>query len=289
MSEILVAQGSLEYDFEAAKEYLNGQLELYRGMVFTEDKKKEAKETVAELRKEKKAFQDRCKEVKKEYLKPLDDFMDKASKLSDMYDEPINFINDQISAFEAERIAEKRKAVSDIYDEFVPEEDIREIIPLTKIYDSHWDNTTFSMNSIKDGIMGYKETVKNGLTTLKSMNSEAEDKALETFKQTLDLTKAILVITDYEAQKREIVERERARIKAEEEERIRRDERAKIAAEEEKAVAVEQARAEVVDFLTPKDIEAPVKRYIYNIALTPDAKEKLETYMNSVGIEFDLC
>ena len=39
--------------------------------------------------------------------------------------------------------------------------------------------------------------------------------------------------------------------------------------------------------LIPDDMEARVASYIYRILLTPDAKGKLEMFMDSVGIEWE--
>lgn len=62
-------------------------------------------------------------------------------------------------------------------------------------------------------------------------------------------------------------------------------------AEEEKAAAVEQARAEaaqeVIDGLIPNDGDE-TELYEYRISLSADAKEKLEMYMDSVGIEWEM-
>ena len=62
-------------------------------------------------------------------------------------------------------------------------------------------------------------------------------------------------------------------------------------AEEEKAAAVEKARKEAaqeaVDSLIP-DEDEDEELYEYRISLSADAKEKLELYMNSVGIEWEI-
>ena len=63
-------------------------------------------------------------------------------------------------------------------------------------------------------------------------------------------------------------------------------------AEAEKAAAVEQARAEaaqeVVDSLIPDDLSGESSLYEYRMSLTADAKEKLEMYLESIGIEWEL-
>lgn len=303
MDEIIVKQtiGTLDANFDEMKEKLNAQLDEYRNLVFTEETKKQAKETVAELRKGKKELADRCKAVKKEWLVPLDTFMEKADGLAKMFDEPIDYINSQIEAFETRRIESKRNEISNIYADLVVEEELMGLVPLTKIYNPKWENATFSAKEIRAEIMAHKENAKNALVTIKGMHTDMEEKAIDMFAHTLDLPQVIIFINNYENQKKEVLEREREQMRREEEERIRAEERRKIEAEqraerekaealakaeEEKAVAVEEARAEVVETFIPTDNEEEETAYQYTLMLTPDAKEKVEMFLNSIGVEF---
>ena len=71
--------------------------------------------------------------------------------------------------------------------------------------------------------------------------------------------------------------------KREEIERAAREsERLKIQHEQE----IEEARNEVIEALTP-DVSGHEDTYVYTIKLTEDAKEKLDMYLTSVGIDFD--
>lgn len=305
--EVQVQQqaGKITCDFESGKTYLNERLEEYRNVVFTEDSKKEAKATVASLRKEKKAFTDRVKEVRDEYMKPLEEFAAKAKELADMYDQPINFINGQVSAFEQRRIEEKKEQIKDLYLECLG--DMQAELPLNKIYNSKWENATTNPTQIRREMMERKETVKQGLDAIRQMHSDSEEKAVAMFLESYDLTKSILYINQYEQQKKEILAREQ-------QERIRREERAKLeaeqrerealaraerdkqealaAAEAEKLAAVEQAKEEaaqeVIDSMIPQDLEGSSNLYEYRMALTAEAKEKLEMYLTSVGIDWEL-
>lgn len=305
--EVMVTQkaGVISCDFDSAKSYLNDQLEIYRGMVFTEDSKKDAKSTIAELRKQKSAFSDRVKEVKKEYMKPFDDFQKKANELIALYDEPILFINDQVNAFERKRVEEKQKRIEEIYDEFM--DDMKDILPLKKIYNTKWENTTFTEKKIKDDMTSIRLTVIKGLEAIRQMKSDVEETAIQMFLQSFDVTKAIMYINNHERQKAEILAREQERVRREEEERIRREERQKLEAEQrhaeelrqaellaaqEKQKAVEQAKAEaeqsVIDSFIPTEAESDLTTYVYHITLSADAKNKLEMFMDSVGIEYEL-
>lgn len=302
---VTVAQsGVIHCDLEAGKAYLRERLAEFQGVIFTEETKKDAKDTVAMLRKEKKAFADRIKEVKAEYMAPFEEFSKQALELVEMFDEPINFINGQVADFEKKRVEEKKQFIAQLYEECIS--DMADVLPLTKIYSPKWENAATSKKAIREELMTRKEAAKTAIATIKEMNSDVEEIALNMYRESFDLTKCILYINQHEAQKREILAREQERVRREEEEHIRREERAKMEAErraqaemetalrraeEEKLAAVEAAKTEaaqeVIESLIP-DVEGVSSLYEYRISLTADQKEKLEIYMGSVGIDWEL-
>ncbi|MCH5271606.1 MAG: DUF1351 domain-containing protein [Lachnospiraceae bacterium] len=301
----------IQCDFEKAKAYLAERLQEYQGVIFTEDTKADAKKTVAELRKEKKAFEDRVKEVKKEYMKPFEVFHGQAQELIEMYEQPITFINTQVADFERKRVAERQEYIKNLYNEFIC--DMAEVLPLSRIYNEKWENATTSKKAICDEIIGWRDEARNAINAIKGMHSEAEEKALAIYMDTLDLSKAMLHISQYEAQKQEIMAREQERLRQEEQERIRREERAKLEAEqraieaerraqEEKEAALRQAEAEteaavaaareeaaqeVIDSLIAMG-DGVANLYEYRLSMTDEQKEKLELYLNSVGIDWEM-
>ena len=72
----------------------------------------------------------------------------------------------------------------------------------------------------------------------------------------------------------------------------REKQEALAAAETEKQAAVElakeEAAQEVIDAMIPQDLEGESNLYEYRFALTAEAKEKLEMYLTSVGIDWEL-
>ena len=302
--DIIVRQsnGVIEENFTEAKAYLQEQLNAYKGVVFTEDTKTDAKNTVANLRKDKKALQDKVKAVKVEYMKPFDEFNAKANELLTLYDEPIDYINGQVAEFEERRKQEKKEQIEAIYAELVPEEEWQNVIPLRKIYNSKWENATTTVKSIKEEIMSRKQDVKTAYTAIKALHSDFEDKAIDMYNANYDLNATMAYIEKWEAERKEWeqnqkekLEVEQKRQQAELEERIRQEERAKIAmeqqAQEEKKQAVteaiEQTKQQTIDGFVPTSDEKPTD-YTYMIRLNSEAKEKLEMFMDSVGIDY-LC
>lgn len=325
--EVKVVQkaGSISCDFEGAKAYLKEQLSAYNGMVFTEDTKKSAKETVADLRKQKKALAERVKEVKEEYMAPFDRFNAMAQELYLLYDEPINFINGQVEGFEKRRVEEKRALIREAYGELMV--GMEDVLPLERIYDKKWENATTTQKAIRAAMMERKDAAKQAIATIREMGSDVEEAAMAMYLETYDVQKCILYITNHEKQKQEILAREQERIRREEEERIRREEREKLEAERRAAEELqrvrERAEAEVQEAIADAEkvaaeanaaiaeVGAMVERareeaaqetidrfipdgggeedlYEYRMSLSKDAKDKLETYMDSVGIEWEM-
>lgn len=284
--------GSINCDLETVKEELKHEIELYSKTVFTEETKVQAKNTVANLRKQKKAFEDEIRHAKNIWMKPFEEFQQKAFEVVDMFDEPINYINGQVSVFEEKRIHEKRKAIELIYRDIIDTEQFEFWIPLSKIYNPKWENATYSEKNIREDIFNVKQKVKDGINTLKLMNSEAEEEAINIFLNGYDITRAILHITTYENTKREIMRKEEERIRKETEERIRREEREKIQAEQKKEeeikVAKEEAKAEVIESLIPEQTSEPSVIYTYRLNMTPSAKEKFEMYLDSIGLDYEV-
>lgn len=292
-------------NFEQVKQAIQSVLAEYKGAVFTEDSKAYAKKHVASLRAQKKTFQDNLKKEKKKYMQPWEEFEAQAKQLINMYDEPIDLINGQVQAFEEKRIAEKKQLIEKIYSEMIAEE-LLQYIPLEKIYNAKWENATFKERDIRQEMFELSEKTKKDIQTISNMESDAVPKALSMYQTSLDLTEAISYINSYERQKQEILAKEQERKRQEEEERIRREERERMLAEQrakeeqeaalqqaevEKQIAVEQAKEEgaqeVIDSLIP-DADGETSLYEYRISLSDDAKMKLEMYMDSVGIEWEL-
>lgn len=311
-------RAKISCNFEQVEQAIQDILSEYRGAVFTEDSKTYAKKHVASLRAQKKTLQDNLREEKKKYMEPWEAFEAQVKKLIALYDEPIGLIHGQVQAFEEARIEKKRQLIGQIYGELVPAE-LEDYISLNRIYDKRWENATASEKSIRKDISEIAEKTRKDIAMIQEMDSEAVPKALSLYKTSLDLTEAVSYINSYERQKQEILKREQERIRREEEEQIRQAERERIQeeqrarevqeaavrqaeiekaealrqAEEEKAAAVEQAKAEatqeVIDsFIPDAGEEAERSLYPYNVLASPSEREKLEMFMDSVGIEWEV-
>ena len=290
---LLVEQknGSIETNFEEIKVALAAGLEEYKGMVFTAESQPEAKRTVASLRKLKKAMNDRRIEIKKTFMAPYTNFEAQVKELDKLIDEPIDFISGQIEEFERRRVEAKKAMICEIYTGIMAEHGtVMEYLPLDRIYDSRWENSTTTQKAITEAITAHVEHVEKDLDTIRAMESEFEDKGLAKYRATLELSDAITAMNQYQKQKEEILRRQ-----AEEEQR-KAEEEARRAAEEEQRKATlvheEPAAPEVVpDVALEEEKEvrsatAPEGTVRYEVVADPFQIAQLEAAMREYGIKF---
>lgn len=290
---VQLQKGIIEANFDSIKAALSAELETYKGMVFTEESKKDAKDTVAYLRKFRKALDDKRKEIKNAYMAPCDAFEAQVNELKKQVDEPINFINQQIAEFERKRIEEKQALIKNIYADAAKEHaEAATYLPLQKIYDSRWENATTTKKAITEAITDRMVSVEKDLATIRGMESEFEDKGIEKYKVTLELSDAIATMNQYQKQKEEIMRREQERAARLKEEEARKasepvQEEVKPVQEETKPESTKQIQGRVKIIEPKTSAENEMSDYIaYKIVADPFQLAQLEAYMRQHDIKF---
>lgn len=280
-------------NFEEIKANVQASMELYKSMTFTEDTLSEARSTVATLRKLSKHLDDKRKDVKKKCMMPYEEFENKINELQNIIAEPIELITRQTKEYEDKRIKQKKEEIQQIYDDCI--EGMQEYIPLERIYDRTWENKGTLAKKIKEAIETYVDNAKMSVETIKNMHSEAEQRALEAFKKTLDLSVAVNLITKYEADKAEILKREQER-KAAEEERKRQEEketeikktevqRAVKSADDAFIEACNNAEDDISAAFDTEPFEQP-HEYVLKIYCSESEKNKICEYINSLKVMY---
>ncbi len=285
---LLVEQknGSIETNSEEIKAALAAKMEEYKGMVFTAESQPEAKRAVASLRKLKKAMNDRRIEIKKTFMAPYTNFEAQVKELDKLIDEPIDFISGQIEEFERRRVEAKKAMICEIYTGIMAEHGtVMEYLPLDRIYDSRWENSTTTQKAITEAITAHVEHVEKDLATIRAMESEFEDKGLAKYKATLELSDAIATMNQYQKQKEEILKRqkeeeERKREEAEQKKKIAEPEATVAPATSAEPIAQEKAKEE---FVEPKSCTNAIR---YEVIADPFQIAQLESAMREYGIEF---
>ena len=187
LSEALPA--TLEFNFEDLKSALAERMEIYRGLVVTEDGIKAAKQDRADLNKLREAIEAKRKEVKKACMAPYAEFEAKVKELVQLVDAPIAAIDGQLKQYEEKRRADKRAEAAAIYEETVGE--LRSILPCDKLWRDEWYNTAWSMKKVREAVVAAEDKAASDLEVLSTVESEFSEAVRLKYLEALDLNAAL--------------------------------------------------------------------------------------------------
>lgn len=210
----------LEFNFEDLKKALAERMELYRGLVVTEDGIKAAKQDRADLNKLREAIEAKRKEVKKACMAPYTEFEGRVKELVQLVDAPIAAIDGQLKEYEEKRRAEKRAEIAAIYEETVGE--LKGILPFDRLWRDEWYNTAWSMKKIREAIVAAEGKTASDLEVLSTVESEFAEAVRLKYLEALDLNAALAErarlqeraakLREYEEQRRRAAEAEVANV-----------------------------------------------------------------------------
>ena len=294
--EVLIEQkpGEIRFNFEELKAELTAKMQEYQGAVFTEESKTIAKAELAGLRKLKEAVDKRRKEIKVQCMEPYTRFESQVKELLGIIDEPIALIDGQLKEMEEVRVKQRQADVRKIWEEVCG--GLEDYLPLEAIYDRKWNNAGTSLKSIREGLEDMVIRAGNEVELIRSSTSDVKQEALDIYRDTRDLAKALSHINTYEENKKKVLEQERIRQQEEEErrhqaelDRVREEERrhlmevASMQKEQEKPVF-----ASDVDENDELPFEVPSTRTVsYRIVATQAALKEVEMALDSLGVYYE--
>lgn len=190
------------FNFEELKQELTVNLEKYKGLVYTKDTIKNAKEDRATLNKLAEAIDTRRKEIKALYLEPYNSFEKQIKELEALIEEPKMLIDKQIKDFEEQ---EKEQKKSDI--EFFFRSRIGDLVELLKfdmIFNSKWLNKTYKFEDIHKEIQTVIERTKTDFKVIEDLKTEFESTLKDIYLKEFDLSKVMQEKTRLEEQKQKM-------------------------------------------------------------------------------------
>lgn len=176
----------IEFNFQELKQEITARASDYATLIYSEDQISDAKKDRATLNKFVKALSDERIKVKKECLKPYEDFEAKIKELDGIVSIAIQNIDSQVKAFEEKQRSEKLEAIK----EYWQAKDKPFEIELARIIDARWLNASVSMKTIQEAIDADIELIENNVAALAKLPEYAFE-ALQVYKDTLDVTKAL--------------------------------------------------------------------------------------------------
>ena len=170
-------------------ELVQGAMERYEGVTFTEDQVKEAKEERARLNALKKAISDKRIQIKKEVMAPYTQFEAEVSEVTALIDKPIAEIDRQIKAFEERQKEEKKEALRQHFLGITG--DLSETLTFEQVFDKRYLNATVTLAKARKDISDKVERVGADMKTVESVEDEYRPIVRDVYRKTLDIGQAM--------------------------------------------------------------------------------------------------
>ena len=176
-------------NFEAVKEWLTEELAPYATMVVTADGIGDAKKTRADIRKVGESIDSQRKAVKKEWMRPYEQFETKVKELTGIVNDAVSNIDSQIKEMENAEKDAKRQRLWDLFTE--SSADIRDYVEFEDVFDKKFLNATFAETDAANAIVQQLDDIREGLDAIRSMNSPYESAMLSEYAKSHNLAKAM--------------------------------------------------------------------------------------------------
>lgn len=180
---------SITTNKEAVKAYLEEVTAPYKTMIVADDGIAGAKKDLANLRKIVSSIEEQRKAVKKAWMKPYDNYDADCKELVGVVNEAIGNIDNQVKDFDRRKKEEKRERLSEFFDDH--SYDVADFITFEDIFDSKWLNATFSEIDAANKIAEQIEDIREGLDTIRSLESAYEAAMLSEYAKSHNLSKAL--------------------------------------------------------------------------------------------------
>lgn len=162
-------QGQITDNFEEITEQLAVAMQPYMATEVSPAIRKETKVQLAFLRKAEKAFEEKRRAVKAEYLEPYTTWEARYKQMLDPLRSAITHLDDQVKTIEDEELKEKLKAIEELLDERLAKEEPgfeAYMRTMADLRSPRWVNKTVSLKQIAAEIDVSIQTVRKAMAVL---------------------------------------------------------------------------------------------------------------------------
>lgn len=255
---------------QQVKEEVAAKVDFALRLVCTEDTVKDVKKVRSELNKELAEYEASRKAVKKAILTPYEQFeVVYKDCVSDTYKKADTELKRKIDSVENELKAQKAAEVKAYFDEYLQSKGIDFVT-----FESAHINVTLSasMKSLKEQAKAFIDKIADDLALIDTQ--EHKDEILYEYKQSLNVSNAITMVT--------------YRYKAIEEAKAREEERkAREQAAAEAAAKVEAVAPPTVEPLAPPVEEEPILTLRFTVRGTRSKLRELKEFLNNGGYDYE--
>lgn len=275
-----VTSTKIDTNFAAIKAGLEEQLAPYASMIVSPDAIADAKKTRADIRKVGDSIDSLRKAVKKQWLRPYEEFEAQCKELTGIVGGAVSNIDGQIKAMENEIKEQKRSELEAFFAE--NSADIVDYISFDDVFDLRMLNSTYAQKDAEENILWQLGQIRNDLDAIRGLESPYEASMLSEYGKSHNLGKALA-----EGKRLEAIQ------KAEEERKAK--ELAETFSEEETPAEETTApqmpiQPPPVQFIRPMDEPEPQKPKLFTLRFevtgTAEAFSALKRCMTANGMEY---
>lgn len=267
----------IQWNQEEVKAWVAARVQDYKNIAYTEDQVKDMKKDRADLNKLRTAFESERKRLKKVCMEPYNLFEQQVKEVVALIDEPIQLIDSQLYELEERRKQQKKKDIEALFYTI----GFQTFVTLDNIFDQKWLNASVSLGNIEEQMKSIMYKIGTDVATIGNL-PEFSFEAMEVYKKTLDLNKAILEgqrLAEIQKRKQQY-EEEQKRI-AEEKARQEEQEQSVLAEVVEETAPVE----EKVD-ASPEPVRPDLVRMDFRVWCTKEQLMDLREYLIAHQIKF---
>lgn len=273
----------IDWNFEELKAEISAAAQEYETSVYTDDTIKSARADRAKLNKFVDALNAKRTDIRKQLLKPDEQFGREVKELTGIVQKAIDNIDGQIKDYERRQREEKTQRIRDFYEENI--HDLAEYLPFEKVMRPEYANVSTSMKSIKESISTLIQKVGEGLAIINETDSKFVGDMKRVFLQTYDIGAALAERNRLETEERnrEMYMEEQRRRKAERDAREQAEAQRIMQAGTKAEAALEAPEPQV----NAQPAEEPVYEMRFCVHGTRDQILKLRDFMKANNISFE--
>lgn len=267
----------IQWNQEEVKAWVAARVQDYKNIAYTEDQVKDMKKDRADLNKLRTAFESERKRLKKVCMEPYNLFEQQVKEVVALIDEPIQLIDSQLYELEERRKQQKKKDIEALFYTI----GFQTFVTLDNIFDQKWLNASVSLGKIEEQMKNIMYKIGTDVATIGNL-PEFSFEAMEVYKKTLDLNKAILEgqrLAEIQKRKQQY-EEEQKRIA---EEKVRQEEQEQSVLAE---VVEETAPVEEKVDASPEPVRPDLVRMDFRVWCTKEQLMDLREYLIAHQIKF---
>lgn len=274
----------IEFNYEEIIQEMKPAVNEKASIYYSDEDIPAAKKDRAKFNTFKKAINDERIRMKKEYMKPFEEFEAKVKDINALADKAVIAIDKQIKEYEDNQKREKLDKIKALWTQM----SVPEGLTMEKVYEERMLNTSFSMKKVETCFELAIGKFNRDMATLAAL-PEFGFEAQQVYISTFDINKALA-----EGQRMAQIQRQKAEYEAEQARRKAEEEAKKVAeqvpVEVVTAEEIAQSKQEYIEAASANGIhvmEAPAKQWVgFKALLSTEDALALRDFFKSRNIQF---